>query len=88
LLPPTTTTLRRRILTTTTTPKRTLKSRTFPLLNLLHHQLTPHTQGTFYRTFSYPILKTFLGALFTYQLTYYAWMKLEYFEEKQDKQGE
>ncbi|KAF2644384.1 hypothetical protein P280DRAFT_393486, partial [Massarina eburnea CBS 473.64] len=51
---------------------------------------TPHPppQGTFYRTFSYPILKAFLGALFTYQLTYYFWFKLQVAEEKHNKRTE
>ncbi|CAI6341461.1 unnamed protein product [Periconia digitata] len=44
----------------------------------------PSRVASFYRTFSYPILKAFLGALFTYQITYYAWLKLEYAEEKRN----
>lgn len=34
------------------------------------------------------MLKCFLGALFTYQLAYYGWMKLEAIEEKHDKKIE
>lgn len=41
-------------------------------------------QGAYYKSFSYPVLKCFLGALFTYQLAYYAWMKLEVIEEQHD----
>ncbi|KAM0411730.1 hypothetical protein ACHAPD_009947 [Fusarium lateritium] len=31
----------------------------------------------FYRTFTRPIAKTLLIAVFTYQLTYWSWVKLE-----------
>jgi hypothetical protein len=31
--------------------------------------------------------KCFLGALFTYQVAYWAWMKLETLEEKKDTEG-
>ncbi|TKX25206.1 hypothetical protein C1H76_2436 [Elsinoe australis] len=42
----------------------------------------------FWRSFGRPIAKVFLGAMFTYQLTYFAWLKLESIEEKFDKDGE
>jgi hypothetical protein len=42
-------------------------------------------QSKYYKSFSYPILKTFLIALFTYQIAYYAWLKLEIIEEKHGK---
>jgi hypothetical protein len=45
------------------------------------------SQGTFYKSFGSPILKCFLGALFTYQVAYWGWMKLESLEEVQDKEG-
>ncbi|KAF2684917.1 hypothetical protein K458DRAFT_417766 [Lentithecium fluviatile CBS 122367] len=48
----------------------------------------PSRVAAFYRSFTYPILKCFLGALFTYQLTYYLWAKLEVVEEKSQRQGE
>ncbi|KAF2657350.1 hypothetical protein K491DRAFT_330740 [Lophiostoma macrostomum CBS 122681] len=52
-----------------------------------HPQRQPSTRaGTFYRSFGSPILKCFLGALFTYQVTYWGWMKLESLEEVQDKE--
>lgn len=35
-----------------------------------------------------PILKCFLGALFTYQITYYTWMKLENAEHTKDTEDE
>ncbi|KAF2790593.1 hypothetical protein K505DRAFT_311144 [Melanomma pulvis-pyrius CBS 109.77] len=44
--------------------------------------------GTFYKSFGSPILKCFLGALFTYQVTYWAWLKLETLEEKKDVEDE
>jgi hypothetical protein len=48
----------------------------------------PSRVAAFYKTFSYPVLKCFLGALFTYQLAYYLWFKLEVVEEKALKDGE
>lgn len=48
----------------------------------------PSRVGAFYRSFSAPILKCFLGALFTYQLAYFGWMKLETIEETHDKKTE
>ncbi|KAJ4983860.1 hypothetical protein SVAN01_10664 [Stagonosporopsis vannaccii] len=48
----------------------------------------PSKVGAFYRSFSAPILKCFLGALFTYQLAYFGWMKLETIEEAHDKRSE
>ncbi|KZM23116.1 uncharacterized protein EKO05_0008294 [Ascochyta rabiei] len=48
----------------------------------------PSRVGAFYKSFSAPILKCFLGALFTYQLAYFGWMKLEAIEEAHDKKTE
>lgn len=48
----------------------------------------PSRVGAFYKSFSAPILKCFLGALFTYQLAYFGWMKLETIEETHSKQAE
>ncbi|KAF1929838.1 uncharacterized protein M421DRAFT_419610 [Didymella exigua CBS 183.55] len=48
----------------------------------------PSKVGAFYKTFSAPLLKCFLGALFTYQLAYFAWMKLETIETAHDKNTE
>lgn len=45
-------------------------------------------QGTYYRSFGSPVLKCFLGALFTYQLAYFAWLKLETIEEQHEKRTE
>ncbi|KAF2034773.1 hypothetical protein EK21DRAFT_97401 [Setomelanomma holmii] len=42
-------------------------------------------QGAYYKSFSYPTLKAFLIALFTYQIAYYAWLKLEAIEESHTK---
>ncbi|KAF2854765.1 hypothetical protein T440DRAFT_551825 [Plenodomus tracheiphilus IPT5] len=48
----------------------------------------PSRTSTYYTTFASPILKSFLGALFTYQLAYYAWLKLEALEEAHDKKAQ
>ncbi|KAL5419447.1 hypothetical protein PMIN04_006945 [Paraphaeosphaeria minitans] len=47
----------------------------------------PSRVGTFYRNNTYPVLKAFLLALFTYQLAYYTWLKLEIVEEKSEQQS-
>ncbi|KAJ4344476.1 uncharacterized protein N0V89_012218 [Didymosphaeria variabile] len=47
----------------------------------------PSRVGTFYRNNTYPVLKSFLVALFTYQLAFYVWLKLEVVEEKSEQQG-
>lgn len=46
-----------------------------------------YAQGAFYKSFGSPIVKCFLGALFTYQVAYWGWMKLESLEEKRDIEG-
>lgn len=43
---------------------------------------------TFYSSFGAPILKVFLGAVFTYQLLYWSWLKLESLELKKEKDDE
>ncbi|KAI4642250.1 hypothetical protein J4E93_007394 [Alternaria ventricosa] len=48
----------------------------------------PSRVGAYYGTFGSPLLKCFLGALFTYQLTYYLWYKLETIEETHDTKAE
>lgn len=40
-----------------------------------------------YRTFAGPFAKVFLGAVFTYQVIYQTWMKLEMDESKLEKNG-
>lgn len=45
-------------------------------------------QGAYYKSFSYPTLKAFLIALLTYQVVYYAWLKLETIEDKQIQSGQ
>lgn len=42
----------------------------------------------FYKTFSRPIAKVLLMAMFTYQLAYWGWTKLEKDEVKAQKTGE
>lgn len=44
-------------------------------------------QVGFYRSFGRPIAKVFLGAMFTYQMTYLLWLKLETEETKADQNG-
>ncbi|CAN9181528.1 unnamed protein product [Alternaria alternata] len=48
----------------------------------------PSRVGAYYGTFGSPLLKCFLGALFTYQLSYYLWYKLEAIEETHDTKAE
>ncbi|KAF2474519.1 uncharacterized protein BDR25DRAFT_310997 [Lindgomyces ingoldianus] len=48
----------------------------------------PSRAGTFYKSFGSPILKTFLGALFTYQVIYWSWLKLESLETKKNLEDE
>ncbi|KAI1818037.1 hypothetical protein GGS20DRAFT_581743 [Poronia punctata] len=43
---------------------------------------------TFYKTFSRPILKVFLMAIFTYQVAYYFWVRLEQNETRAEMKGE
>ncbi|KAI9934427.1 hypothetical protein ASPWEDRAFT_117655 [Aspergillus wentii DTO 134E9] len=38
-----------------------------------------------YKTFSSPFAKVFLGAIFTYQVIYWTWLKLEMDETKYEK---
>ncbi|KAI0866213.1 hypothetical protein F4860DRAFT_213392 [Xylaria cubensis] len=42
---------------------------------------------TFYKTFGRPIAKVFLMAIFTYQLVYYFWVKLEQDEARAEMQA-
>ncbi|KAF2832255.1 hypothetical protein CC86DRAFT_313162 [Ophiobolus disseminans] len=48
----------------------------------------PSRVGAYYKSFSYPVLKSFLIALLTYQLAYYGWLKLETIEETHFKSTE
>ncbi|KAF1942680.1 hypothetical protein EJ02DRAFT_344712, partial [Clathrospora elynae] len=45
-------------------------------------------QGAYYTTFGSPLLKAFLAALFTYQITYFLWLKLEAIEAQHEKVAE
>lgn len=47
----------------------------------------PSPSASLYRTFGRPFSKVFLGALFTYQLAYWTWAKLETDEEIADKRS-
>ncbi|KAI1096893.1 hypothetical protein F5B19DRAFT_488099 [Rostrohypoxylon terebratum] len=44
----------------------------------------PSPNSQFYRTFGRPIAKVFLLAIFTYQLAYYFWVRLETDEIKSE----
>ncbi|KAH9860647.1 hypothetical protein J1614_011978 [Plenodomus biglobosus] len=48
----------------------------------------PSRTSTYYKSFGSPMLKCFLGALFTYQLAYYGWMKLEAVEAAYEERRE
>lgn len=41
----------------------------------------------FYKSFGGPVAKVFLGAVFTYQAVYWAWVKLETDEIKNSKRS-
>lgn len=41
----------------------------------------------FYKSFGRPVAKVFLGAVFTYQLAYWIWVKLETDEVKKKKKS-
>jgi hypothetical protein len=47
----------------------------------------PSLNAQFYRTFGRPIAKTFLLAVFTYQVAYYFWVRLEQNEIKGELQA-
>ncbi|KAJ9142543.1 hypothetical protein NKR19_g7185 [Coniochaeta hoffmannii] len=48
----------------------------------------PSLTGEFYKTFTRPVAKCLLLAMFTYQLAYYAWVKLETDEIRHEKDAE
>ncbi|KAF3770700.1 hypothetical protein M406DRAFT_247643, partial [Cryphonectria parasitica EP155] len=41
----------------------------------------------FYKTFTRPVAKVLLMAVFTYQLAYWGWVKLEQDEIRADREG-
>lgn len=47
----------------------------------------PSPQTQFYKTFGRPIAKVFLMAIFTYQLVYYVWVRLEHDEIRRGMEG-
>ncbi|KAL2118919.1 hypothetical protein VTJ04DRAFT_5878 [Mycothermus thermophilus] len=49
-------------------------------------QKQPSPTGAFYKTFTRPVAKCVLIAVFVYQLIYFGWTKLETEEIKRDKQ--
>ncbi|KAF9881319.1 hypothetical protein CkaCkLH20_01469 [Colletotrichum karsti] len=48
----------------------------------------PSIVGTFYKTFTRPVLKVLLMATLTYQIAYWSWTKLEQDEIRDEKQKE
>lgn len=46
---------------------------------------TDYSQANFYKVFARPIAKVLLMATFTYQLSYWLWVKLEKDEMKAEK---
>jgi hypothetical protein len=48
----------------------------------------PDSQANFYKTFTRPVAKCALLAVFVYQLVYWGWTKLETDEIKDERQGE
>ncbi|KAI0120082.1 hypothetical protein GGR51DRAFT_554118 [Nemania sp. FL0031] len=84
--------LRIRILTSSTQPL--LRSRAAQHLPRARFSSThePKPEGslnhkTFYKTFGRPIAKVFLMAIFTYQLAYYFWVKMEQDEIRAEMEG-
>ncbi|EXF75263.1 hypothetical protein CFIO01_07586 [Colletotrichum fioriniae PJ7] len=49
---------------------------------------TTNKQGTFYKTFTRPVLKVLLMATLTYQIAYWTWTKLEQDEIRGEKSKE
>ncbi|KIH94284.1 hypothetical protein SPBR_09226 [Sporothrix brasiliensis 5110] len=48
----------------------------------------PSAYSSFFKTFGRPIFKVCLMAIFTYQLVFFGWSKLEQDEIRSDKQAE
>ncbi|KAL0944094.1 uncharacterized protein CTRU02_201981 [Colletotrichum truncatum] len=48
----------------------------------------PSIVGTFYKTFTRPVLKVLLMATLTYQIAYWSWTKLEQDEIRDEKNKE
>ncbi|EGO60578.1 hypothetical protein NEUTE1DRAFT_119735 [Neurospora tetrasperma FGSC 2508] len=48
----------------------------------------PSATGVFYKTFTRPVAKCLLTALFVYQVVYWGWSKLEVDEIKEERQAE
>ncbi|KAI2643672.1 hypothetical protein GGS21DRAFT_486196 [Xylaria nigripes] len=77
-------------------PRQIVQSRSIqqqlPTARLASTTPEPKPQGslnhkTFYKTFGRPIAKVFLLAIFTYQLVYYFWVRLEHAEIHAEMQG-
>ncbi|KAK4164882.1 hypothetical protein QBC43DRAFT_317045 [Cladorrhinum sp. PSN259] len=57
-------------------------------LRLYSSQRAKSATGDFYKAWTRPVAKTALLAVFTYQVIYWAWTKLEYDEIKENRQAE
>ncbi|KAL2167168.1 hypothetical protein VTG60DRAFT_1623 [Thermothelomyces hinnuleus] len=81
MLPPLRTTLVRASRTRPTTPLNLTPLRRYS-------SQTPSPTGAFYKTFTRPVAKCALLAVFVYQLVYFGWSKLEVEEIKEERQAE
>ena len=63
------------------------KSPTVRMRNAWSWRGTNPTQSAFYKQFTRPFAKVLLIAVFTYQLTYWSWIKLETDEIRAEKDG-
>ncbi|KAG7007071.1 hypothetical protein G7Y79_00011g029690 [Physcia stellaris] len=68
------------------TPLQHLRRRHYSSQQAPSKVTSPHIG--FYQSFGRPIAKVFLGAVFTYQVAYWVWVKLETDEMKEKKNDE
>ncbi|KAK1780469.1 hypothetical protein QBC45DRAFT_348901 [Copromyces sp. CBS 386.78] len=83
-----------RTLTRATTQNTKPSSRTYLQVQSLRQNSSsspsnpPSATGVFYKTFTRPVAKCLLTALFVYQVIYWGWSKLEVDEIKEERQAE
>ncbi|CCC13342.1 hypothetical protein SMACR_06631 [Sordaria macrospora] len=81
-----------RTLTRATTQTTKPSSRTYLQVQSLRQYSSssnpPSPTGVFYKTFTRPVAKCLLTALFVYQVIYWGWSKLEVDEIKEERQAE
>ncbi|KAK8041175.1 hypothetical protein PG994_014182 [Apiospora phragmitis] len=73
--------------TTTTTQSRLLLQQQQHSRRLYSSSEQPSKPQSFNKTFSRPIFKVALMAIFTYQLAYYGWLRLEQNETREELNG-